>query len=66
MINFCFCSVSCYLCSFILYFVYLDPFSFPLDELGQRFLDFVYPFRKPTLGFTSYILGTFWSSLLTP
>lgn len=55
----CFFSVSCYLSSFIFYFVYLDPFSFLLDELGQRFIDFVYPFRKPTLGFTV----TFWDFL---
>ena len=55
----CFFSVSCYVSSFMFYFVYLDPFSFPLDELGQRFIDFVYPFRKPTLDFTGLHFGTF-------
>jgi len=57
-LTFCVFSVSVviYLLSF---FVYLDPFSFPLYELGQRFIDFIYPFRKPTLDFTGLHFGTF-------
>lgn len=30
---------------------YLGPLSFLLDEFGQRFVDFVYLFKNPALGF---------------
>ena len=45
-----FCVNSCYFFFLTSYIVYLGPFSF-LGEPGQRFVNFVYPFKEPTLGF---------------
>ena len=49
-----FCSISCDFSSFISYFVYLGLLSFLLGEPGQRFVNFVYPFKEPALGFTDF------------
>ena len=35
---------------------YLGPLSFLLGESDQRFIDSVYPFRKPALGFIDCFL----------
>ena len=45
-----FFSISWDFSSFIYYFVYLGSLSFLLGEPGQRFVNFVYPFKEPTLG----------------
>ena len=39
---------------FISYFVYLGSVSFFLGEPGQRFVDFVYPFKMLALGFIDF------------
>ena len=42
--------------SLISYFVYLGSLSFLPGEPGQRFVNFVYPFKEPTLGFIDFFL----------
>ena len=49
---------------FISYFVHLGPLSFLLGEPGQRFIDFVYPFKKLALGFINFFHCFFLISLL--
>ena len=50
-----FCGISCNFSSFISYFIYLDLLSFLLGEPGQRFVNFIYPFKEPSLSFISSI-----------
>ena len=40
---------------FTSYFVYLGAISFLLGESGQRFVNFVYPFKEPALGFVGFV-----------
>ena len=43
-------------CAPCVFLFYLGPLSFLLGEPDQRFIDFVYPFRKPVLGFIDCFL----------
>ena len=54
-----FCGIG-YLSFFISYFVYLGPLSFLLGEPGQRFVNFVCPFKKPDLGFIDFFYCYFY------
>ena len=47
----CFCGISCYFSLVTSYFVYLGPPSFFLGKSGYKFVNFVYLFIKPALGF---------------
>ena len=47
----CFCGISCYFSFVTSYFVYLGPPSFFLDKSGYKFVNFIYLFIKPSLGF---------------
>ena len=51
-LNFC---ISCYV-SFFIYFVYLGYLSFLFDEPGLRFVNPVYSFKEPGLGFIDFFL----------
>ena len=50
-----FCSVGCYVSFSTSYFVYLGVLSL-LGEHGQRFVNLVYPFKEPALGFIDVFL----------
>ena len=50
-----FCGIS-YVSFFVSYFVYLGSLSFLLGEPGQRFVNFVYPFKEQTFGFIDFFL----------
>ena len=47
----CFRGISCYFSLVTSYFVYLGPPSFFLGKSGYKFVNFVYLFIKPALGF---------------
>ena len=54
---FCISEVSAEISPFsFFYFVYLDSLSPLLGEPGQRFVNFVYPFKEPALVFTDFFL----------
>ena len=54
-----FCGIGYYFPSLISYFVYLGPLSFILGDPDQRFVNFVYPYKKSTLGFIDFFLFFF-------
>ena len=51
----CFVFLQYQLCFLLFHFLfYLDPLSFLLGEPGQRFVNFVYPFKEPALAFIDF------------
>ena len=55
---FCISAVSvCDFSFFVSYFVYLGFFSPLLGESSQRFVNFVYLFKEPALGFINFLYG---------
>ena len=45
------CDIGYYFSSFMSYFVYSSPPTFLLVDCGLRFINFVYLFKKPAIGF---------------
>ena len=54
-----FCGIHCDFFFFISDFVYLGFFSPLLGESGQRFVNLVYLFKEPALGFIDFFLLLF-------
>ena len=51
-----FCSIYWDFSFFTFYFLYLGSFSSLLGESGQRFVNLVYTFKEPALGFVDFFL----------
>ena len=49
-----FFGISCYFSSFISYFIFLNTPSFLLCKTGQRFVNFIYPFKEQILSCISF------------